>query len=149
MIAVANDHTALDMKREVLSLLEERGLPYRDFGTDSAESFDYPISAARAAKAVASGECELGIVLCGTGVGVGLTANKVRGIRCAMVSEPYSAAMARRHNNANMIAIGARVIGPEMARMVVDEFLSARFEGGRHARRVGQIMAVERGEELE
>ncbi len=149
MIAIANDHTSLELKKEIIGLLDEMGQAYRNFGTDSAEAFDYPVAAARAAKAVASGECELGIVLCGTGIGVGLTANKVRGVRCAMVSEPYSAAMARRHNDVNMISMGARVIGPELAKMIVREFLQARFEGGRHGRRVGQIMAVERGEEIE
>jgi ribose 5-phosphate isomerase B len=149
MIAIANDHTAIEMKKEILGLLDEMHLPYRNFGIDSGTQSDYPVYGARAARAVAAGECELGILICGTGIGIGLAANKVKGIRCATCSDPYSALMARRHNNANMISFGARVIGPELAKMIVRTFLEAEFLGGRHAARVGMITALERGEALE
>ncbi len=144
MIALGNDHTALQMKRWVIEVLDELGLAYEDFGTNSGESCDYPVPARLAAEAVAEGRCELGILICGTGVGIGLAANKVKGIRCAMVSEPYSAMMARRHNDANMISIGARVIGEETAKMIVRAFLTEGFEGGRHQRRVDQITQIEK-----
>jgi len=144
MIALGNDHTALEMKRWVIEVLDELKLPYQDFGTHTAERCDYPVPAKLAAEAVADGRCELGILICGTGIGIGLAANKVKGIRCAMVSEPYGAMMCRRHNDANMISIGARVIGEETAKMIVRAFLTEQFEGGRHQRRVDQIMAIER-----
>ncbi len=149
MIALACDHSALEMKKEVKSLLDEMGETYRDFGTDTAESCDYPVFGARAAKAVASGECEKGIVICGTGIGISLAANKVKGIRCALCSEPYSAELTRRHNDANMLALGARVIGPELAKMIVKTFLSTPFEGGRHQRRIDLIHAIEEGNDIE
>ncbi len=149
MIAIACDHAALDMKREIKALLDELGETYRDFGTDTAASCDYPVFAARAAKAVAAGECEKGIVICGTGIGVSIAANKVKGVRCALCSEPYSAALTRQHNNANVLAIGARVIGPELAKLIVKTFLQTEFEGGRHQRRVDLITALEEGKELE
>ena len=143
MIAIANDHSALTLKKEVMELLDQMDLPYVDFGTNTALSCDYPLYALKAAQAVAKGECEIGILICGTGIGVSLAANKVKGIRCALCSEPYSASMARMHNNANMLAMGARVIGPEIAKTVVRAFLETSFEGGRHQRRVEQIMAIE------
>lgn len=149
MIALACDHSALEMKEHIKALLDEMGLTYHDFGTYSAESCHYPIFGARAAKAVANGECEKGIVICGTGIGISLAANKVKGIRCVACSEPYSARLARLHNDANMLAIGARVIGVEMARMIVREFLTTTFEGGRHQTRVDMLTAIENGEEIE
>lgn len=149
MIAIACDHSALEMKETVKKLLDDRGLAYKDFGTNSEESCHYPIFGARAAKAVASGECERGILICGTGIGMSLAANKVKGIRCVACSEPYSARLSRAHNNANMLAIGARVIGPEMAKMIVGEFLNTAFEGGRHQVRVDMLTALENGEEIE
>ena len=149
MIAIANDHAGLALKPEIKALLDEMGLEYKDFGTDSPESCHYPIYAARAAKAVASGECEFGILLCGTGLGIALAANKVRGIRCVTCSETVSAELSRRHNNANMLAMGARVIGGEVAKAVARAFLTTAFEGGRHQTRVDMIMALERGEEIE
>lgn len=149
MIALACDHSALDMKQTVKELLEEMGLEYQDFGTHTTDSSHYPIFGARAAKAVASGECDRGIIICGTGIGISLAANKVKGIRCVACSEPYSARMARAHNNANMLSIGARVIGPELARMIVTEFLTTDFEGGRHQTRVDMLTAIENGEEIE
>ncbi len=149
MIAIACDHSALDMKREIQALLTDMGLKYRDFGTYTTDSCDYPVFGARAAKAVASGECDKGIVICGTGIGISLSANKVKGIRCALCSEPYSAKLTRQHNDANMLAIGARVVGPELAKMIVTTFLTTEFEGGRHQRRVNLITALENGEDIE
>lgn len=149
MIAIACDHSALDMKKEIESLLDEMGLAYHDFGTCSTDSCDYPIFGVRAAKAVASGECERGIVICGTGIGISLAANKVKGIRCALCSEPFSAELTRRHNDANMLALGARVIGPELAKSIVRVFLTTDFEGGRHARRIAMLTALDNGEEIE
>ena len=104
---------------------------------------------ARAARAVASGECEFGILLCGTGLGIGLAANKIKGIRCVTCSDPLSAELGRRHNNANMLSMGARIIGPELAKCIARAFLTAQFEGGRHALRVEMLNALERGEEIE
>ncbi len=149
MIAIASDHAALDMKKTVMELLTEMGLEYTDFGTYTTDSCDYPVFGARAAKAVASGQCEKGILICGTGIGMSLAANKVEGIRCVACSEPYSAEMSRRHNDANMIAIGARVLGTEMAKLILRTWLTTPFEGGRHQRRVDMLMAIERGEAIE
>ncbi len=149
MIAVACDHAAVEMKREILSLLAEMGYEYHDFGTYDTASCDYPVLAARAATAVANGECELGILMCGTGIGMSLAANKVKGIRCACCSEPYSARMTRMHNNANMLAFGARVVGVDLAKMIVRAFLEASYEGGRHQRRVDMLTVLENGGTLE
>lgn len=148
-IAFGNDHAALDMKKEIIALVQAMGHEVVDFGTFTNESCDYPLYAYRAAQAVQSKDCDLGIVLCGTGIGVSLAANKVRGIRCALAGDPFSAAMARRHNNANMLAMGARVIGPELAKVIARAFLETEFEGGRHARRVDLISAIERGDSPE
>ena len=148
MIALACDHSALEMKAMVKELLDEMGLSYRDFGTDTTDSCDYPVFAARAAKAVASGECDRGIVICGTGIGVSIAANKVKGVRCALCSEPYSAKLTRLHNDSNVLAMGARVIGPELARMIAQTWLTTPFEGGRHQRRVDLLTALEEGKDL-
>ena len=144
MIAIACDHSALEMKKEIEGLLEEMGLPYRDYGTCSTDSCDYPIFGVRAAKAVASGECERGIVICGTGIGISLAANKIKGIRCALCSEPFSAELTRRHNDANMLALGAGIVGANLAERIVETFLTTEFEGGRHARRVALISDMEK-----
>ena len=149
MIAIACDHAALDMKAEVIRILEERGLEYNDFGTYSTDSCHYPIFGARAAQAVASGECEKGILICGTGIGMSLVANKVKGIRCALCSDSYSAKMTRAHNDSNMLAMGARVIGIEVAKEIVAAWLDTPFEGGRHQTRVDMITAIENGETIE
>lgn len=149
MIALACDHSALEMKKEIIKLLEEMGLEYKDFGTCEPVSCDYPVYGARAAHAVASGECDRGILICGTGIGMSLVANKIKGIRCVVCSEPYSAQLSRMHNNSNMLALGARVVGSELARMIARIWLETDFEGGRHARRVGMITALENGESLE
>ncbi len=149
MIAIACDHSALELKAEVEALLTSRGLEYRDFGTYTSESCHYPVYGARAARAVASGECDRGIVICGTGIGMSLAANKVPGIRCALCGDPYSAKMTRAHNDANMLALGARVIGVELAKMIVEAFLDTPFEGGRHQTRIDMITALENGEAIE
>ena len=149
MIALASDHTALEMKETIKGLLDEMGLEYKDYGTYSSDRCDYPVYGARAAKAVASGECDRGIIICGTGVGISLAANKIPGIRCVVCSEPYSAQLSRLHNNSNMLAFGARVIGPELAKMIARIWLETPFEGGRHQRRIDMIAALGRGEEIE
>ncbi len=147
-VALACDHSALDMKQLMKDILDEMGIAYRDFGTDTTDSCDYPVFAARAAKAVASGECDRGIVICGTGIGVSITANKVPGVRCALCSEPYSAKLTRLHNDSNVLAMGARVIGPELARMIAETWLTTPFEGGRHQRRIDLITALEEGNDI-
>ena len=149
MIALACDHSAVELKEEVKKLLDSRGLAYEDFGTNTTDSCHYPIYGARAAKVVASGRCELGIVICGTGIGISLAANKIKGIRCALCGDTFSARMTRIHNNANMLALGARVIGVELAKEIVNAFLDAEFEGGRHQVRVDMLTALENGEEIE
>ena len=143
-LAIGNDHVGYELKLHTQERLEAQGYEVVDFGTDSTSSTDYPIYGERVGRAVASGECELGILICGTGIGISLAANKVAGIRAAVCSEPYSARMARCHNNANIIAFGARVVGQDLADMIVDSFLQASFEGGRHARRVDMLMDIEK-----
>lgn len=145
MIAIACDHAGFPLKADVIAVLDELGLPYKDLGTNSTQSVDYPIYAEKAARAVASGECDRGVVICGTGEGIGIAASKVRGIRCAICSDCYSAAMSREHNDANMLALGARVVGAELAKMIVRIWLTTTFNGERHARRVGQIDVLDRG----
>lgn len=147
-IALAGDHVAVELKKVIAQLLEERGIEYEDFGTHDPNKADYPVYGARAAHAVAVGDCDLGIIMCGTGVGISLAANKVTGIRCVVCSEPYTAVMARMHNDANMLAMGARVVGVELAKMIASEFLDAKFVGGRHQRRVNQLLAIEAGREV-
>ena len=143
-IVLANDHSAVDMKKEILAHLEEKGYQVIDIGTNSPESCDYPVFGERAGKMVASGEADLGILICGTGVGISLAANKVKGVRACVCSEPYSAKLSRMHNDTNILAFGARVVGTELAKMIVDEWLAAEFEGGRHKRRVEMIMEIEK-----
>lgn len=148
MIALGSDHAGLPLKREIIALLEEMGLEYKDYGTYTADSCDYAMFAQRAALAVAGGECDRGILCCGTGIGISMAANKVKGIRCAACSDCYSAKMTRKHNDANMLAMGARVVGVDLGRMIAEIFLTTDFEGGRHQRRIDQIMAIESGELL-
>ena len=145
-IAMGNDHVAYDLKEHIKAYLEAKGHEIVDFGAYSSERCDYPIYGKKVADAIVSGECEQGILICGTGVGISLAANKVPGIRAVVCSEPYSAKLSKQHNNANIVAFGARVIGPAMAEMIVDEFLGAEFEGGRHATRVDLLTAIEKGE---
>ncbi len=143
-LAIGNDHSALAIKAEVVEHLRDRGdVELVDVGTNSPESFDYAISGYRVARLVADGEVDGGILICGTGVGISLAANKVDGIRACVCSEPYSAELSKRHNNTNIICFGARVVGPEVAKQIVDTWMDAEFEGGRHARRVGQIMEIQ------
>ena len=143
MIALGCDHGAFALKEALKKHLEEKGLAFEDFGTFSEESCDYPDFAAAAARAVAQGRCDRGIVLCTTGIGVCITANKEKGIRCALVSDLMSARLTRQHNDTNMMALGAGVVGEKLALEMVDVWLSTEFEGGRHQRRVEKIMALE------
>lgn len=143
-IGIGNDHAAVDMKNEIKAYLEEKGYEVVNYGTDTNESCDYPIYGEKVGVAVANGEVDLGVLICGTGIGISLAANKVEGVRAAVCSEPYSARLTRQHNNANIIAFGARVVGIDMAKMIVDEFLGAEFMGGKHARRVDMLMDIER-----
>ena len=140
MIALGCDHGGYSLMQEVKAHLEERGLEYKDFGCYSEESVDYPVYGKKAAEAVASGECERGIIICGTGIGISMAANKVKGVRAALCHDCFSAAATREHNDANMLAMGARVIGPGLALKIVDIFLDTEFSGDeRHVRRITMI----------
>ncbi len=144
-IGIGNDHTGVALKQALTEYMTERyGCEVVDYGTNSTESYPYPAAGEAVANAVVSGEVDRGVVICGTGVGISLAANKVRGIRCVVCSEPYSALLARRHNDANMLAMGARVVGVELAKMILDQFLTGEFEGGRHQVRVDMISDIER-----
>lgn len=138
-IAIASDHAGFGLKKAVVEYLERHQLEYLDLGVRSEERVDYPDYGYAAAQAVASGQCTVGIIICGTGIGISITANKVRGIRAALCCSEYMAEMARKHNDANMLALGGRVISPELAEKIVDMFLHTDFEGGRHAQRVQKI----------
>ena len=142
-IAIGCDHGALALKESVKKVLAELGMEIDDIGTYSEDSIDYPDIAEKVCAEVTSGRAERGVVLCGTGIGISIAANKIRGIRCALCSEAYSARMARAHNNANVLALGGRVLGPGLAGEIVRAFFTQEFEGGRHERRVGKIMALE------
>ena len=146
MIALANDHAGIALKDEIKKLLDQRGLEYKDFGTNTEASVDYPIYGEAAGRAVASGECDRGIIICGTGLGISISANKVRGVRAALCTDCFMAEMARRHNDANILALGARVLGHGLALKIVETFLDTEFEGGRHQRRVDIITAIEEKE---
>ncbi len=139
MIALASDHGGFALKEHIKAYLEGKGIPCRDFGTDSTESCDYPDFGRPAAEAVAAGECEWGIVICTTGIGISITSNKVKGIRCALCRDVLSAQLTRQHNNANMLALAGGFTGPFEAEQIVNVFLNTAFQGGRHARRVGKI----------
>ena len=144
IIAIGCDHAAYAMKEEIKAYLEEAGHEVKDCGTYSQESCDYPVYGEKVARAIRQGEAERGILICGTGVGISLAANKVPGIRAAVCSEPVTARLARQHNEAQIIAFGARIVGLDMAKSIVEAFLSAHFLGGRHARRVAQIEEIEK-----
>lgn len=148
-LAFGCDNCAQALKRELMELATQLGHECIDCGAFEGEPNHYPIFSARAAKMVARGEADRGVVVCGTGVGVSLAANKVRGIRCALCGDCYTAKYTRLHNDSNMLALGARVIGSELAKMILEIFLSTEFEGGRHKTRVDMISALERGEEIE
>ena len=143
MIAIASDHGGFELKQEIMKHLESKGLEYKDYGTYTTDSCDYPIYGEKAARAVADGECEKGILICGTGIGISISANKVKGIRAALCGDCYSAEYTRLHNDANMLALGARVTASGLALKIVDTFLETEFEGGRHARRVALIHEIE------
>lgn len=142
-IALACDHGGLNLKNAVKKYLEDKGYEYEDFGTDTTDSCDYPDYALPAAEAVANGKCDKGILICSTGIGVSIVANKVPGIRCAHCHDVYCAKFTRLHNDANMLAMGEKVVGAGYALEIVETFLTTDFEGGRHERRVGKISAVE------
>ena len=142
-IALGCDHGGYDLKQHIIKVLERLGHEAEDFGCFSKESCDYPDFGAPAARAVAEGRCDRGIVICTTGIGISIAANKIKGIRCAHCADCFQAELTRRHNNANMVAIGAGFTGRDMARRIVEVFLSTEFDGGRHARRVDKVMALE------
>ncbi|MBC8570176.1 ribose 5-phosphate isomerase B [Zongyangia hominis] len=143
MIAFGCDHVAIDLKKEIMELCKQKGYECKDFGTYTPESCDYPVFGEAVANAVVSGECDRGILICGTGVGISLAANKVPGIRACVCSEPYTAKLSKEHNNTNILAFGARVVGSELAKMIVESWLDTEFQGDRHQRRVDMITAIE------
>ena len=144
-IAIGCDHGALNLKNKMVSHLEAKGFEVKDFGTYTSASCDYPEFAAAAARAVANGECDKGIVLCTTGIGVSISANKIDGIRCALLSDPWSAKMTRLHNDTNMMALGAGVVGENLALEIADVWLGTEFSGDeRHQRRIDKVMALEK-----
>ena len=144
MIALGCDHAGFELKQFIIKHLEDRGIEYKDYGTYSTDSVDYAVYAEKAARAVAGGECTLGLLFCGTGVGISMAANKVRGIRAACCSDMFSAEMTRRHNDANILCLGGRVVSPVKAVELVDVFLDTPFSGeDRHARRIAQITELE------
>ena len=147
MISIASDHGGYRLKEHIKAYLTAKGLNVLDCGCDSLESCDYPVFVKAAAQAVADGRCEYGIVICTTGIGISIAANKVHGIRCALCSGPLSPPLCREHNNAKMLSMGAGIIGTNMAERIVDVFLNTEFQGGRHARRVGLVMDIEKEQE--
>ena len=144
-LALSADHGGYELKEALKQHLDELGVPYKDFGTHSTESCDYPDYAATACGAVLRGDCRYAILCCGTGVGISIAANKIKGIRACCCSEPFSAEYSRRHNNANALCMGGRVVGAGLACTILDAFLTHEFEGGRHQRRVDKITALENG----
>ena len=145
MIAIGCDHGGLDIKNAVIEYLKENNISFTDYGCDCAESVDYPVYAYQVAKAVANGQADRGIICCGTGIGVSMVANKVKGIRAAVVSDAFCAEMTRRHNDANILCMGGRVIDEPTAVKLADVFLNTEYEGGRHAKRVQMITDIENG----
>ena len=143
MLAIASDHGGFALKQEIMAHLRATGVEFEDLGTYSEESCDYPVYAEKLGKAVAAGDYEKGILICGTGIGISIAANKIHGVRAALCGDCYSEEMCRRHNDANVLALGGRVLGVELAKRIVDTFLTAPFEGGRHQRRVDLISALE------
>ena len=143
MIAIASDHGGFALKQELMAQLTKDGIAFEDLGTYTEESCDYPAYAEKLCRGVAAGTYEKGILVCGTGIGMSMTANKIRGIRCALCSDCFSAEMTRRHNDANVLALGGRVLGAELARRIMSIFLATPFDGGRHQRRIDQMMALE------
>ncbi len=148
MIALGADHGGFCLKEAIIEYLKRNNIEYKDYGCYSEESVDYAVYAKKVADAVAGGEAEKGILCCGTGIGISIAANKVKGIRAAVVTNEFCAEMTRRHNDANILAMGGRVISPETAVKLTDIFLNTEFEGGRHERRIAQIAMIENGEDL-
>ena len=148
MIALGADHGGFCLKEAIIEYLEKNNIEYKDYGFYSESSVDYPIYAKKAADSVTSGEAEKGILCCGTGIGISIAANKVKGIRAAVVTNEFCAEMTRRHNDANILCMGGRVISPEKAVKLTEIFLNTEFEGGRHERRIAQISKIENGEEV-
>ena len=149
MIALGSDHAGYFLKEKIKKFLDEKGIEYNDFGCYSPESFDYAIAAKRVCDSIIGGECVSGILCCGTGIGISMAANKVKGIRAAACTNYFGAKFTRAHNDANVLCLGERVIGEGLALELVDVFLNTEFEGGRHQRRVDQITAIENGEQVE
>lgn len=147
-LAIGNDHVAVEMKNEIMAYLQEKGYEVVNVGTDDTQRFNYPISGYRVARMVADREVDGGILICGTGVGISLSANKVEGIRAVMCSEPYSARLSRQHNNTNIVAFGARVVGIETAKDIVDAWLGTEYEGGCHQIRIDMIDEIQRTQHL-
>ena len=143
MITIGSDHGGYSLKQEVMKHLTARGIEFKDYGTYTTDSCDYPVYGEAVAKAVVSGEADKGILICGTGIGISISANKVKGIRAALCGDCFSAEFTRRHNDANILAMGERVVGPGLACKIVDTFLDTEFEGGRHARRVAMLQDIE------
>lgn len=144
-VAIGSDHGGFELKEIIEAYLKEKGYEVEDFGTHDQASADYPVYGVKVARAVVAGEYDLGLLFCGTGIGISIAANKVKGARACACSEPLSAKLSRQHNNANLLCLGGRVVGEEMAKMMVDAFLTTEFEGGRHSRRVNEMMDYERG----
>ncbi|CAM5192190.1 Ribose-5-phosphate isomerase OS=Ureibacillus acetophenoni OX=614649 GN=SAMN05877842_10163 PE=3 SV=1 [Ureibacillus acetophenoni] len=142
-IAISSDHGGNNLRKEIMDLLDELQIQYEDFGPKTTDSVDYPDYAKPVAEAVATGKADRGILICGTGIGMSIAANKVKGIRCALVHDVFSAKATRCHNDSNIIALGERVIGPGLAREIVKTWLNTDFEGGRHTRRVEKIIELE------
>lgn len=142
-IAIGNDHVGFELKEVLLEVLKQRNIEIIDCGTYDTDRVDYPVYGEKVAKLVASGEVEKGILICGTGIGISIAANKVKGIRAATCSEPYSAKLSKQHNDSNIIAMGSRVVGKEVAKMILIEWLDAEFERGRHESRIELIKEIE------
>lgn len=147
-IAIGSDHVGIDIKKEIVNYLLELGHEVNDFGAYTSERTDYPIYGKKVADEVASGRYDAGVLICGTGIGISISANKVKGIRAAVCSEPYSAKLSKEHNNSNIIAFGSRVVGIDLAKMIVKEWLDAKYEVGRHSNRINMISKIENGENI-
>jgi ribose 5-phosphate isomerase B len=145
-IAIGYDHVGYILKQDVIEFLAQQNITVIDFGTLSTNRTDYPIYANRVAHSINTNQADLGILICGTGIGISIAANKCQGIRAVVCSDPYSAKLSREHNNTNVLAFGSRVVGSELAKMIINEWLTAKFEGGRHQRRIEQIQLIEKGE---
>ena len=148
MIALGSDHVGIELKIIIIEYFKEKGIKYKDFGTFTKDRTNYPIYAEKVARAVINKECEKGIIFCGTGIGISIAANKVKGVRAVVCSDCYSAKLSREHNNTNILALGSRVVGIELGKMIVDTWLKTKYEGGRHQRRIDQIAIIENNEKL-